>query len=59
LTILLSGRDSSLGSAVSSEEQWAYYMYSYMSLNPTEGVSAKTERPFLKRYNNKLFLCVE
>jgi len=49
LTILLSGRDSSLGSAVSSEEQWAYYMYSYMSLNPTEGVSAKTERPFLKR----------
>ncbi|CAI2174413.1 5664_t:CDS:10 [Funneliformis geosporum] len=49
LTILLSGRDYTLGSAVSSEEKWAYYMYSYMSLNPTEGVSAKTDRPFLKR----------
>ncbi|KAF0493793.1 Paired amphipathic helix protein pst1 [Gigaspora margarita] len=49
LTILLSGRDYTLGNAVSSEGKWAYYMYSYMSLNPTEGVSAKTERPFLKR----------
>ncbi|CAG8538127.1 9245_t:CDS:10 [Acaulospora colombiana] len=49
MTILLSGRDCTLGSAVTSEERWAYYMYSYMSLNPTEGVSSRTEKPFLKR----------
>ncbi|CAG8461919.1 45_t:CDS:10 [Acaulospora morrowiae] len=49
MTILLSGRDCTLGSAVTSEEKWAYYMYSYMSLNPTEGVSSRTEKPFLKR----------
>ncbi|CAG8503876.1 11727_t:CDS:10 [Diversispora eburnea] len=49
MTILLAGRDYPLGGPVSSEEKWAYYMYSYMSLNPTEGVSSRSEKPFLKR----------
>jgi len=49
MSIFLSGRDDTIGSTVSSEEKWAYYMYSLMSLNPTEGLSNKTKKPFLKR----------
>nr|CAG8500348.1 9542_t:CDS:10 [Entrophospora candida] len=49
MTILLSGSDYTIGSTVSSEERWAYYMYSFMSLNPTEGLNSRKKKPFLKR----------
>ncbi|CAG8581934.1 154_t:CDS:10 [Ambispora leptoticha] len=49
MSITLSGRDGSLGDAVSAEERWAYYVYSYMNLDPTDGASLKAKRPFLSR----------
>jgi paired amphipathic helix protein Sin3a len=55
MSIFLSGRDYKIGSAVSSEERWAYYMYSLMSLNPTEGLIDKTKKPFLKRLKRKKY----
>ncbi|CAH1761023.1 4743_t:CDS:2 [Entrophospora sp. SA101] len=41
--------NNTIGSTVSSEERWAYYMYSFMSLNPTEGLNSRKKKPFLKR----------
>ncbi|KAG9284179.1 hypothetical protein G9A89_022953 [Geosiphon pyriformis] len=49
MTISLSGRDGSFGNAVSSEETWAFYVYSYMNVHPTQGLPWKSKTPFLVR----------